>query len=94
MKLRSDGSRRDLNDSAWVNSELRRTVWEFNLLREELCRDRFMVEQTCGRPYVPKWAYEASKGEMLRSSTARWNDTQIETLSPFVPSAGYRAVNL
>jgi hypothetical protein len=63
LKLRSEGSRRNLNDSAWLNSELRRTVWELNELREDLCRERFMVEKSCGPPYVPKWVYESLKDE-------------------------------
>ena len=60
QKMRSDDTRREYEDPVTMNSNLRRTVWEFNQLREALCHDRFMVEQSCGDPYVPKWVYESS----------------------------------
>jgi hypothetical protein len=61
QKLRNDEHRDEYSDAAAKNYALRRTVWELNALREDLCHDRFMVEKSCGPPYVPKWAYESAK---------------------------------
>jgi hypothetical protein len=60
-KLRSDEYHGETREAVAMDSALRRTVWQLNELREELCLDRFMVEKSCGAPYVPKWALESSK---------------------------------
>jgi len=59
LKMRSDDSRRDAEDPVQLNASLRRTVWQFNLLRDELCGERFLVEKSCGPAYVPKWMFES-----------------------------------
>jgi hypothetical protein len=58
QKMRSDETSTDRRDLRDMNYNLRRTVWEYNLLREDLCNDRFVVEQSCGAPFVPKWVYQ------------------------------------
>ena len=57
-KLRSDEPRAGHDDVRAMNSTLRRTVWEYNLLREDFCQDRFMVETSCGAPFLPKWVVD------------------------------------
>lgn len=56
MKLRSDAPRNRSDDAARLSSTLRGIVWSYNDLRETLCSDRFMVEKSCGPPFIPKWA--------------------------------------
>jgi len=55
QKLRPDESIVERHDLREMNHNLRRTVWEYNQLREDLCDNRFAVEQSCGAPFVPKW---------------------------------------
>jgi hypothetical protein len=61
LKMRPDRASHVLDDPVQLNSSLRQIVWDYNALREELCNDRFLVERSCGAPYVPKWVYEAQK---------------------------------
>jgi hypothetical protein len=58
LKLRSDQTKQPGDDPARLGSSLRRLVWSFNDLRDSLCNDRFMVEVSCGPPYLPKWIRE------------------------------------
>jgi hypothetical protein len=58
LKLRSDQTKPRGDDPAELSSSLRRIVWSFNDLRDSLCNDRFMVEKSCGPPYLPKWIRE------------------------------------
>ena len=74
-KLRSDDSSTDRHNLRVMNYELRSTVWEYNQLREDLCNDRFMVEQSCGAPYVPKWVFESRPdATTLKELEARQED--------------------
>ena len=61
QKMRSDVDRANYDDPAMMSSNLRQTVWEYNEVREILCQDRFLVAQSCGEPYVPKWMFESSR---------------------------------
>jgi len=61
QKLRSDERRGETGQPGALNYALRRTLWDLNALREDLCRDRFMVEKSCVPPYVPSWALESPK---------------------------------
>jgi hypothetical protein len=59
LKMRADDSRHDADDPVQLDAALRMTVWQFNLLRENLCSDRFLVEKSCGPAYVPRWMFES-----------------------------------
>lgn len=61
LKLRSDVRSDKVDDPGEMSSTLRYTVWDYNALREQLCSDRFMVEKSCGPPYVPKWMFESPR---------------------------------
>jgi len=61
QKMRAEVQRSSYDDPVVMNSALRGAVWEFNQLRENLCGDRFMVDKTCGAPFLPAWVYESPK---------------------------------
>jgi len=78
LKLRSDVREQRRDDRAQMSSNLRRLVWNYNDLREGLCNDRFMVEKSCGPPFVPKWALETREAvpslKLLRERQAELED--------------------
>jgi hypothetical protein len=79
-KLRSDESTAARYDLREMNHNLRRTVWEYNQLREDLCENRFAVEQSCGAPYVPKWVFQKD-ATTLDELDAREGDLDIRVVA-------------
>jgi hypothetical protein len=83
-KLRSDEPRAGRHDLRAMNSTLRRTVWEYNLLREDFCYDRFMVEKSCGAPFLPRWAVDMrSDAKTLEELQARQQDLAGHVEAPW-----------
>jgi hypothetical protein len=65
-----------------LNSSLRSSVWEYNRLREELCNDRFIVEQSCGAPFLPKWALDPKRNAMtLDELDTREADLEVHVVA-------------
>jgi hypothetical protein len=80
-KMRAEGSQGS-PDMRQLNSSLRRTVWEYNQLREELCLDRFIVEQSCGAPFLPKWAVDPRKNaKTLQELDAREAELDVHVVA-------------
>jgi hypothetical protein len=75
QKMREDAAAESRHDLRRLNSALRRTVWEYNRLREDLCADRFIVEESCGQPYLPGWVHDSKKmATTLKELEARQDD--------------------
>jgi hypothetical protein len=97
LKMRSDKPDQDMGAPVQLSSNLRNTVWAYNEMREELCNDKFVVEKSCGPPYVPQWVYETSKrvpsakelqarqGELEQRVITLW-DAACERLRKVIPS--------
>ena len=79
-KLRSDEARGERHDLKEMNHNLRRTVWEYNQLREDLCEDRFAIEQSCGTPFVPKWV-DQKDATTLEELEAREGDLELRVVA-------------
>lgn len=87
LKLRSDVRGKRPDDRVQMSSNLRRLVWSYNDLREVLCNDRFMVEKSCGPPYVPGWALETREAvPSLKQLRARQADLEDQVV-PFWDAA-------
>jgi len=80
QKLRPDESIVERHDLREMNHNLRRTVWEYNQLREDLCENRFAVEQSCGAPFVPKWVYQKN-ATTLAEQEAREGDLDARVIA-------------
>jgi hypothetical protein len=59
-KRRADENQKSRYDPAELSSWLRAEVWHYNGLRESLCNDRYLVNASCGKPYLPAWIRESS----------------------------------
>lgn len=77
LRMRSDEARFRIDDPVQLSSSLRQIVWQYNQLREDLCDDRFMVEQTCGAPYLPAWIHE-KHGDTPSSKELRARQAELE----------------
>jgi hypothetical protein len=82
QKLRSDEHPGRPANPVAMNAWLRSTVWQFNELREDMCNDRFMVESSCGPPYVPTGALNSAR---VVPSAAELRRREAELADQVVP---------
>lgn len=87
LKMRSDEYHGPRESAAELNSQLRWNVWYYNELRESLCFQRFIVEKSCGPPYVPKWVFETQNdAPSTKELQARYEDVS-DHIVPFWEAA-------